>query len=86
LECPGTRIGHPLPIENKLTPCEKAANELPPVDHLLESIAAEPVHTDTDHLENSAQIVLERYEPGVPLCSDSVPSPTEDHNILEIIV
>jgi len=87
LECPGTRIGQPLPVENKLTPCEKAANEQP-VDHLLEAIAAEPVHTETDHplTESSAQIVLERYEPGVPLCSDSVPSPTEDHNILEIIV
>jgi len=41
LECPGTRIGRPLPTNNKPETLEKSVNDGLPVDHLLESISAE---------------------------------------------
>jgi len=78
LECPGTRIGHPLPKNGILSAVDNCSHPhellMPAEDHLLESCMSQ----DSNSLS--------------PLCSDSASLPynitprAEEHNILKEII
>jgi len=77
LECPGTRIGHPISKEERLISGDNRRSDhehlLPPEDHLLDSLQNQNTFSSLCSADDSAVHAFDV-------------TPREEHNILEIIV